>query len=449
MKMPRTLASLLTVTMVIGLTGCSVYSNNDTGQPGHGRGKADSFGAFTGDTRTSSKESVLDTSGLAHQKPTDPSIPATVSLRALQQSNTYYNLSMATGEVGYRWGYVNGQLAMERTEDQGKSWYSLTLPLALRLDQMKAGTGALENPNVQVVDPDSVYVFAVIGSRLLSLHTADAGHDWTQTSLPLATGGLQLASVSLLGDQDGWMLLRGQGKQSGIHELYHLQDHATKATLLHVRPNAKDAGLPSGAQAVVSFTNPQKGWLVAATTASAVQLYMTNDAGRTWSSKTLPAPQELTGWKAVLVYQPAILEQEGSFLVRYARQTGAKMQYQVAGFRSINGGLQFKSRVEDQLQDAMASYTGDPAYFLNPDYGWAINDQRLVATWDGGMTWRTIHSSSFEPILHAYPRILGIDFVSDTVGYCLLQSADYKKTAFVHLTENGTTTWLQAEIVSH
>ncbi|MFB5190205.1 hypothetical protein [Alicyclobacillus fastidiosus] len=449
MKMPRTLASLLSVTMVIGLTGCSVNSNNDTGQPGHGRGKADSFGAFTGDTRTSAKESTLHTSGMATQKPNDPNIPAAVSLRALQQSNTYYNMSMASGDVGYRWGYVHGQLALERTEDEGQSWYSVPLPRALPLDQMRAGTGVIENPNIQVVDADSVYVFAVVGSHLLSLHTADAGHHWTQTSLPLAASGLQLASVSLLGDQDGWLLLQGQGKQSSIHELYHLQNHATKATLLHLTPNAKDAGLPTGAQAVVNFTNPQNGWLAAATSGGALQLYSTHDAGSTWSSKPLPAPQGLTGWKAVRVYQPAIFEQEGSFLVRYARQTAGKTQYQVAGFRSINGGLQFKSRVEDQLQDAVANYTGDPAYFLNPDYGWTVNDQRLVATWDGGMTWRTIHSSTFEPILHAYPRILGIDFVSDTVGYALLQTADYKRIAFVRLTENGTTSWLQAQIVSH
>ncbi|GEO25415.1 hypothetical protein AAC03nite_12000 [Alicyclobacillus acidoterrestris] len=449
MRLPRTLASLLTFTMIIGLTGCSVTSNNDTGQPGTGRGKADSLGTFTGDPRTSLKATPADTAGLVHQKPTDASLPATVSLAALQKSNTFYNMEMFDGNVGYRWGYLHGNFALERTENAGVNWYSIALPRTLPLAQLNKGTGAVENPTVQVTGENSIYVFAVTGSTLLNLHTNDAGHHWTQTSLPLPTSGLQLESVNLLGDQDGFILLRGQGKASAIHQLYRLQNNATTAVALHVSGNGKDAGLPASAQAVVHFTNPQDGWLVAVTTDGNVHLYDSHNGGNTWTASTFHTPPGLTGFKAVRVYEPSRLEQEGNFLVRYARPTNKGTQYHLVMFRSVNGGNKFTTRVEDPLFDAVSDYMGNPVSFLNQDYAFAINDQRLVASWDGGMTWRTIHSSSLETTLNAYPRVLATDFESDTLGYLLLQTANYQRTAFVKVTLNGTSSWANAQVVSH
>ncbi|WAH39453.1 WD40/YVTN/BNR-like repeat-containing protein [Alicyclobacillus dauci] len=444
MRRRQRLASLLTASLIMGLAGCADNSTNLTDNPDHAQGAADSYGAFGGDTRTSLRDTHHDKAGLALQKPHQANIPATSAIGALQKSNTLYNLTMTGEDTGYRWGFVNGVFTMQRTMDGGAQWFPITLPTPWTLAQLSAGSGQLENPGVEVVDPESVYVFGLIGKNLLALHTSDGGHHWSTKSLSLDQSGMQIESVNMVGNQHGWILLRGGTKPS----FYRLENNATEFYPLKVQNGGtRTTGLPASAQAVVRFTNSNDGWLVATTSDGLLHFYMSHNGGDTWAGKTLPPPQGLKGWKAVRVFQPVILEKEGSFLVRYERITNGKAQMRIGTFRSIDGGAHFKSWFSDELDDATADYSGTPAHFINSDYGWTINDQRLMATWDGGFTWRTIHSSSLESILHAYPRVLSMDFMSDTFGWMLLQTGDYKRTALVKVTVNGTFTWADAKVM--
>ncbi|MFD1676890.1 hypothetical protein [Alicyclobacillus fodiniaquatilis] len=421
MRLSRSFATGMALAIFMGATGCGT-ANNQTG-------------ALVSKSMTSSKKT--STSGWMLHKPEHPGIPATVRLNSLERSNSWYTIDMASNEIGYRWGFLNGHFAMERTEDGGQNWNSVALPMTLTLAQMTPGNGQLINPNVQILDETTVYMFAVSGHQLIALHSADGGSHFSTKRLPLATNGLRIESVNLLGDTDGWILLRGSGQDAATHLLYHLTNAATKATSQHVTAGATDAGLPASAQAVVRFTNPKDGWLLATATDGKLRLYATADGGATWRMRNLAAPSELDGYKAARVYTPVILEQEGTFVVRYTR-TGAQSPVKTVVFRSRDRGVHFTGQIVNELNDAMADYTGQPVFFATPDYGWSISDARLVMTRDSGTSWKTIHAPGLETTLHSYPRVLALDFVSDLSGFVLLQSQDYRKTQLLHTDDEGS-----------
>lgn len=416
----------IALTITIGITGCGQKT-----------------GTFVSDSQTSMLPSHDPTPGLIYSKPARVGIPAPVTFAELQKSNAWYNIDMPEADVGYRWGYMNGHFAMQRTETNAKQWYTLSLPTVLSRTNLAAGNGEMENPNVQIVGASKIYIYAIQPSgEWLICRSDDSGGHWQTHQTQVQNGqGLHLASVSQIGDKDTWVLMR---QSNATYRLFHVQKHGASVVEQQVQMGAGHAGLPpDSSTAAVAFTNAKTGWLVATTKAGQLVFYTTVDAGNRWTSRrTIHTPSAISGWRATRVFQPTILENEGVFTAIYTKQDKGRTLDKTVVFRSTDAGAHVIGGVVDKLDDAMANYSGSPTYYTNPDYGYSMNDGRLVRSTDSGASWRTIHSPTLERQLRRYPCVLDIDYVSDPVGYILLGSLDHKQTILLQTTDESRT-WSQ------
>ncbi|TDY51040.1 hypothetical protein C7445_10131 [Alicyclobacillus sacchari] len=386
-------------------------------------------GAIVSKSQTSLRPSH-DTAAVL-QKPDSPGIPAPVSLAALQHNNVWYNIDLPDGDTGYRWGYMHGVFQMERTEDRGVSWRGVNLPVRFRLGGDSAYRG-VENPQLAVVDLDTLYLYGVSGRSFVRAGTSDGGAHWSTYRTDLGADGFRVASVSQPAKSQAWVLLAGTGAaNSGVTRLYHVTNGGATAAEVKVGPLPSGSGLPMNAQAVVAFTNLRSGWLLATDPRGELSLYRTEDGGGHWSVRTLNPPKQILGARAIRVFQPQLLEHEGTFAAMFATGSGKSSKPHVVIFRSRDGGKTVAGELTDQLDGAQANYEGQPAVFTTPDYGYAVHGGRLLRTTDSGDSWLAVHSPSLELWLQRYPCVLAMDFVSYTQGYMLLADRAQKHTVLL------------------
>lgn len=398
-------------------------------------------GTMVSDSQTSTLQSHDPTLGFIYGKPARNGIPAAVRLADLQKSNTWYNLDMVDAEIGYRFGYMNGQFAIQRTDDGANRWSSLKMPMIFKRTSLAMGSGEIENPNVQIVNADTIYLYAMMPTgELLMYHSTDAGGHWSMHRTGIRNGrDARLCSVSQPGNLDAWVLLQAGTSAGSDYRLLHIQKGGTVAYEQQVHLGANHLGLPASKSAAVAFTNATTGWIVDVTKQGQLRLYSTVDAGNRWTSRVLRSPAALIRWQATRVFQPTILESEGVFTVVYTKVVNGHKHDKTVVFRSRDAGAHFTGEVVDKLDDAMASYSGNPTYFMSPDYGYSINDGRLVRTTDTGTSWLTVHSPTLEMQLRNYPSVLAIDYASDPVGFMLLGSRDHRQSILLHTRDEGDT----------
>lgn len=406
------------------LTGC-----------GTGESNSSVTGSFVAKSQTSSLPPDQAMSGALY-KPVHNGIPAPVRLNQLQRSNTYYNLMMADTQNGYRSGFIAGHFVMQATKDRGTSWYPIALPTSWNESLIAKGNGQAENPTVRVVDDKTFYVFTVLSNELVVWRATDSGRHFKVEHFPL-TKAYQMESVSTLGDQDSYILLRGIGKNLDTHELLHVTAQGTKIQPMHLVKGATDAGLPATAKGVATFGSEKDGTVAATTTDGRLHVYQTRDGGKTWLTRSLTPPKGLNGWMAVRVYQPVQLGPEKTFVARYVGTKGGRAAIKTVVYQTRDNGYTFSSVVADRLTDAAADYLGNPVQFINPDYGFTISDGRLLMTTDSGNSWKTQHTPVLERRLHQYPRVLDIDFISANTAFVVLQSSDYRQTLVLRSNDGG------------
>lgn len=386
-------------------------------------------GAMISKSQTSLRPSH-DTAAVL-QKPDPAGIPAAVSLTALQRNNVWYNIDLPDGDTGYRWGYMHGVFQIQRTDDRGATWRGVNVPVRFDLSTESVYRG-VENPQLAVVNLDTLYLYGVSGHSFVRAGTSDGGAHWSVYRTDLGADGFRVTSVSQPAKSQGWVLLAGTGAaNSGVTLLYHVTNGGATVAQVKVGHLPSASGLPMNAQAVVAFTNLRSGWLLTTTSSGELSLYRTDDGGRHWSVRTLKPPKQILGAKAVKVYQPQLLENEGTFAAVFTTGTGKSSKQHVVIFRSRDGGKTFAGELTDQLDGAKANYEGQPAVFATPDYGYAVNDGRLLRTTDSGDSWLTVHSPSLELWLQRYPCVLAMNFVSYTQGYMLLADATQKHTVLL------------------
>ena len=104
----------------------------------------------------------------------------------------------------------------------------------MRLSDQSA-FGGTENPQVAVVDLDTVAIYGVEGDRFLRLSTSDGGVRWQVTATDLPRGGYRVTSVSQPSKKDAWVVLSGPASETGGETLmYHVTDAGARASLVRV-----------------------------------------------------------------------------------------------------------------------------------------------------------------------------------------------------------------------
>ncbi len=364
-------------------------------------------------------------------KPTRAGAPRSISITAIQRKNLWYHLRLVDGETGYRYGYVRGQFRMERTTDRGVTWKPLSLPGALRLSSQSAYAG-VENPQVAVVDLDTVAVYGVDGNRFFRWATSDGGRHWQAASSSLPRGGYRVTSVSQPSRKDAWVVLSGPAAETGGAPLiYRVSDAGARASLVRVDDAPEGSGLATGAQVEVVFANLRDGYIYAANPDGKLVAYQTRDGGAHFERRVLSAPASISGARVVRVFPPRALEQEITFASIWRTKSASGWRDHVVVFRTRDGGDSYAGQVCDVLLGARANVEGAPCAFVTPDYGYAIKDGRLMRTSDSGTTWLTLHSTTLEQWLESHPYVLDIDYVSYTQGFVLVANANLNQTVLL------------------
>ncbi len=265
------------------------------------------------------------------------------------------------------WHAETAKLAVARSTDGGFNWQSTPL-LGYSQDDLPAVEAAYLN----VLDENTAWAALKLpSSSSFSLGrlfvTQDGGQTWQERSLP--TG----AAVLFLDALNGWTAGGAAGNQ-----LYHTQDGGFTWQLqgLELQPGVQaTVGLPH-------FSDRENGWLPVAVIkpdGTRLELYTTQDGGRTWgqdtTADTLVAGEPIS--LSAEIFVSALPEQADSLVTVYQNLPSdtvlVKFNDDLHGWATIQQG---------SCQGDKSSASAEP---LTCQQTW-----QLLATEDGGRTWREI-----------------------------------------------------------
>ena len=315
------------------------------------------------------------------------------------------------------WGVTEAQVV--RTNDGGITWYNLTPP-GLTEAGYSIEMFVLDNSHTWIQKPDP----ANFPNGGTLYRTADSGLTWENITTPFSGGALKF-----LDEKHGWILAGlGVGAGSMGVSIFQTTDggETWKQTYTN-NPNLSNAGdsLPlGGIKNGITPLNMQTAWVYGVTYASgAVYLYRTDDGGANWKEQSLPLPEGAQD--AELSFdQVAFVTPTDGFLAMRLASSDPRLAVYVSNDAGNTwtltptlipqgGTLDFLSAQEAVIYNGEQFYvTRDAAYtwtvippdikfgetfagmdFVNALSGWVItldptNNQRsLYRTHDGGATW--------------------------------------------------------------
>lgn len=229
--------------------------------------------------------------------------------------------------------------------------------------------------------PDSGWVFAqtcsgskqVPGCLWQLIQTADGGHTWQQTVLPLKAANIDVSRPTA---QDGWVVDRGPvGPGSSSATLIATHDGG------HTWSPIKD---PAGAQNMaerIDFIDADHGWLLAGGEPGAGNqlktLYGSSDGGKSWT-KLAASPSSMPGAGYVGPLSWPTTQNGWIELGRYG------LLY------TDDGGHQWGSSFLNPDNSAFASDGSGTLRFTDQLHGWAQGTHNVWLTSDGGIHWHPI-----------------------------------------------------------
>lgn len=368
----------------------------------------------------------------------DTAIPAPVRLSQLKRSNTWYNTRFVTSQEGYRWGFRNTQFALQHTGDRGRHWEAVSLP-ANWMSSVASNVDSA-TPFVQVKAPGALFVLSQSARQLTVLASESKAQIWSQHQFRLPDDNLRIHSVSMLSNGDGWVVL-SNATSGKVALLLHIQlADVARTQVQRVDGSTRAPALGGSVQAVVRFVTPEQGWIVARWPDGKVRQFSTQDGGANWRCHVVVSPPSFAHFRCVQVYAPAVRDDgTGTFVARYVGFQSGHAVVHTAVFWTEAGKTSMFAEPVDTIDFAVSDYWGTPIAWLDADSGFTIRDSRLIVTHDAGASWVWIPSRQLERALSQFPRILSLQFVSQTDGFAYLQSRDYRQTILLATTDGGIT----------
>ncbi|KKM09423.1 hypothetical protein SY88_18905 [Clostridiales bacterium PH28_bin88] len=372
------------------------------------------------------------------------------SLAALGTPGELGSIDMINETHG--WALAKGKVL--RTEDGGKKW-EIVIP-----------TGLASNPwgiESEFYDVDHAWLVIRnddVASEVV-FHTADGGQTWVENTLPRGGNGLVYGGwLDFVDRERGWlMVVPEHGMSSRPGELYRTSDggeHWSEVASSEGFGPSGENGLPFSGP--FSFRDARSGWLLGlqgAGFAPDYPLYLTEDGGRTWRPQDLPLPSGRAGGKLDVNAPPEFFQaggQDGVLPVVFVPQSGKTSDYATIFYTTVDGGRTWQAR-------SSLPGTG-PASYLTARNWWAWRDEadaaglaapvlgKLNRTTDGGENWTALTpAGDLARALDKGEKVRQLDFVTEKMGWLLLETADGRGTELLRTTDGGAT-WrlVQADI---
>jgi photosystem II stability/assembly factor-like uncharacterized protein len=297
---------------------------------------------------------------------------------------------VAIQRVDSRTGFVAGWrgtgLGLGRTTDGGASWTKLAVP-------------ANELTELRFINAATGWAIGS-GDRYVLLRTDDGGATWRETlSVPFPGGGPVLHDLQAVDGMNAWVVV----------------GDATCAAFCGTEIRATSDGgktwrtLYQGQVGPIRFVTPRRGWIAAygakgvAYGADGGNLLVTSDGGATWTN-VLPA-QPIVAIDAIDELVVWALARDGAYC-----SASSCAKYEL--FRSTDAGATWTSAGNPKLQLADSCTGGRFAgpHFASLSRGWfGLNEGAggvsgigsIIATDDGGTTWRCARAQAEVALLSA------------------------------------------------
>ena len=234
--------------------------------------------------------------------------------------------------------------------------------------------------------------------------------------------------LQFINEREGWLADR--------RDLWHTHDGGLTWELIFQIQPGSDSRF-----AELQFVNSKQGW---ATFYNYLDLYKTEDGGRTWMRVVTPLDDTYaslwtfhlepsgTGWIAGGVYHPMKLDEGCPNNARGSLPSGVSTCLKGAVFRTYDGGDSWQEQPVPRRVGRFMSIT-----FTDSEHGWVTGDAGVFQTADRGQTWSTgkfrRECENFYELPDRHPA--STHFVDDKTGWLVLSSGQIAKTS------DGGKTW--------
>lgn len=342
---------------------------------------------------------------------------STSSLGALSNLTSIHMVNAMTG-----WALSKDSLL--RTFDGGVSWTKVT----------PKGVGSMRGGTLSVYDAQTLWVvFNKESSTSITVyHTIDGGQKWESAEIKTTPWYGRVTSLDFIDLTHGWLLASydvSMGSESV--EVFYSNDGGASWTsnasaILNEKPS-NDLPLAGSKNGLV-FSNQKNGWLTGFSHGDGIWLYSSSNGGRTWSQKTIVAPQGYhTDGGAVSTEPPHFFNQkEGVLPVEFRGENPPAFVF----YRTEDGGLSWTPTTPVQTAQESQEYRG---------FHWSIIDATHAFVSDGYQLYFTSDSShSFVRITPniSLEKLQQLDFTSVKLGWAIIDGGLWK-------TIDGGHTWVQ------
>jgi photosystem II stability/assembly factor-like uncharacterized protein len=270
--------------------------------------------------------------------------------------------------------YEESEVTVWHTDNGGQTWKRATLPITENWEQ---SSSALMN----FIDEKNGFVFLASRegeNRNYSIYsTSDGGNQWTRVAEVTGLGFFTQRGFSFLDSHNGWIATG--------NKLMHTTDGGKNWTAMSIT-------LPSAYNQYRCYldiapqffgTDPQVGFLqvpISSSQGSLVLLYVTRDGGKTWN----PSGENVVSDSEEM----KIIDDHTVYMLSRKK---AKNNFKYQLYLTENAGQTWTLKREFDIPSLQNLYTWQ---FLNLSDGW-ISDAypgKVFATHDGGLTWTQLRS---------------------------------------------------------
>lgn len=321
-----------------------------------------------------------------------------------QGNYSYGGFSLGGGNFWDGSSYVSGQLTINRTFSQ---WSMQSSPL-----------GSQVLGKVQFVSATEGWITAGNGQLL---HTLDAGSNWTivdpspsETDWIVSDAG---SAMFWLNATHGWYISTlGIGFDNSAGAVLHYTvDGGANWTRKVIDNNVGVIGLQ------IQFFDANNGWLITFNKDTSIgSSYSSNDGGANWTLLGSSSDGDLmyffdanTGWKIT--------------------STNHDAPYTIS--HTTDGGANWTTQLTDNTSGGY-----NAMFFIDPNHGWIVGDDKILKTGDGGAHWDPITNTGLPVGGNVFKCLF---FNNVNVGRIGAGGKDNRNSSILYTADGGTTWEIQ------
>ena len=320
-------------------------------------------------------------------------------------------------------GWALSKDSLLRTVNGGVSWTNVT----------PKGVGSMSEGTLSVYDSQTLWVvFNKESSTSITVfRTTDGGQKWQRAEINTTPYYGRVTSLDFIDLSHGWLMASydvSMGSESV--EVFQTNDGGASwksdASAIINEKMSKDLPL-AGVKDGLIFSNQKNGWLTGFSHGNGIWFYSSTDGGRTWTQKTIIAPQGYhTDGGAVSTAPPHFFNQkQGVLPVEFRGENPPAFVF----YRTEDGGLSLTPTTPVQTAQELQEYRG---------FHWSIIDGTHALVSDGYQLYFTSDGShSFVCITPniSLAKLQQLDFTSEKLGWAIIDGGLWK-------TIDGGDTWV-------